>query len=58
MDERSRIQALLEGGWITQEEADAVLEALGDLEAEEAPALQKEIKPVAAVPGELPRVNG
>lgn len=52
MDERSRIQALLEGGRITQEEADALLEA------EEAPALQKEIKPVAAVPGELPRVNG
>jgi hypothetical protein len=43
MDERSRIQALLEGGW-----PDAWLEA------EEAPTLQ----PVAAVPGELPRVNG
>lgn len=42
MDERSRIQALLEGGRITQEEADALLEALGELEAEEAPALQKE----------------
>ncbi|HEU4740681.1 MAG TPA: DUF4097 family beta strand repeat-containing protein [Meiothermus sp.] len=53
MDERSRIRALLEGGRITQEEADTLLEALDELEAEEAPTLQKEIKPVAVAPAEL-----
>lgn len=51
MGERSRIQALLEGGRITQE-ADTLLEALHELEAEEAPALHK-VKPREALPGEL-----